>query len=112
MARESMTLMSDLDTRTIQQDIDPVAVIQDGWYKSRHAFFRREIGFVDAGFPVELLNRNLCLRIGGIALQERKKEVRCGLGFRLFYSLGPGEYLRPLQPKLTPWLVRSLGCRQ
>lgn len=27
MARESMTLMSYLDTRTVQQDIDPVTVI-------------------------------------------------------------------------------------
>ena len=28
------------------------------------------------------------------------------------YALGPGEYLRPLQLELAPWLVRSLGCRQ
>ena len=111
MARKSMTRMSFLNASTIQQDINPIAVMYDRRYKSRHAFFRREIGLVDAGFPVELFNRSLGFRVCGITLQECKKEVRCGISLG-YCSLGPGEYLRPLQPKLAPWLVRSLGCHQ
>lgn len=72
-----MTRVPFLNASTIQEDIDPIAVMYDRRHKSRHAFFRREIGLVDAGFPVKLLNRSLGFRVGGIALQE----VRCGLDF-------------------------------
>ena len=72
IARELMTRMPSLKASTVEQDINPVTIMQDGRHESCYAFFRRKICLVDAGFPVQFLNRSLGIRVGGIALQERK----------------------------------------
>ena len=41
---------------------------------------------------------------------SKKSSIRIRL--TVTYSPAPGEYLRPLQPELAPWLVQSLGCHQ
>lgn len=67
-----------LDASTVQEDIDSIVK----WQKQGPPrFLLKKDRPRRCRLSDQLLNRSLGIRVGGIALQDFKKEVRCGFGF-------------------------------
>lgn len=60
--------MSLLDSAAVEQDVDSVPVLENGWDEGGDGGFGGEVGGVDCCFAAESLDGGLCGLIGRVSL--------------------------------------------